>query len=501
MLKEDLSKLIASLSASEKRSFRTYCKQQSGLGLYASLFEIYIKSSVTPSNIENDFEVLHPKVSFDNTASYLFKVLTDMLTLSRIQQDKWFSQVFSVMKAKLYTERSLPDRALKELRRTQQQSQANEDHLLSYLCARMELSQLARTGFKDLNQQDLIAFQMRSKKTLQILRQTHEHHSLYELLSHKLLKEGISLSDKSDKSLDDLVLTELGIITQGSSHRFESRKLHLLFQSYFFIHKGDYNAALNLFKQLNKLMEENEAILDFPPYDYLDTLEGIISSLISIKYYEEMPYFINKIADLQAKKFPEHFSNLTHQIISIYEMAQLSGQQRFEEALQSHERNRIQGRFKEVIVSPEKYIEYLFNSSVAYLHCGKIKKANDSILQAIDIGRQQMDLPIFRACRLLQLLLHAELNDQEFISYEIRAYKRVYVGKAIALTFERSFFALITTDLQRISFSKRKRLVQRIEDDLEKISDGPYEQKILSYFDFIAWINKRIHYIIAEIDY
>jgi tetratricopeptide (TPR) repeat protein len=492
MLKEDLSKLIASLSASEKRSFRTYCKQQSGSGLYASLFEIYIKSSAVQADIEKGFAAQHPTVSFDNTASYLFKVLTDMLTFSRIQQDKWFNQVFSVMKAKLYTERSLPERALRELKRTQQQSQANEDHLLSYLCSRMELSQLARTGFKDLNQQDLIAFQMRGKKTLQILRQTHEHHSLYELLSHKLLNEGISLTNKDDKSLDDLVLTELGIITQGSSHRFESKKLHLLFQSYFFIHKGDYNAALNLFKQLNKLMEENEAILDFPPYDYLDTLEGIISSLISIKYYQEMPYFIHKIADLHAKKFPEHFSSLAQQIVSIYEMAQLSGQQRYDKALQAYERDKVQGRFREVTVSPEKYIEYLFNTSVAYLYCGKYNKANDSILQAINVGRQQMELPIFRVCRLLQLLIHAELNDQEFISYEIRAYKRVYAGKAISLSFERSFFEVITIDFQRISFSKRERFLQKIRNSIGRREDTAYQRKILSYFDFVAWIKTKL---------
>jgi len=498
MLKENLYKLITSLSTSEKRSFRTYCKQQSGSGLYASLFEIYITGSAAHVDLEVAFLTQHPEVSFDNTASYLFKVLTDMLTFSRIQQDKWFGQVFSVMKAKLYTERSLPERALKELRRTRRQAQETEDHLLSYLCSRMELSQLARTGFTGLNQQDLIAYQMKGKKALQILRQTHEHHSLYELLSHKLLNEGISLADKNDKSLDNLVLTELGIITQGSSHHFESKKLHLLFQSYFFIHKGDYNAALTLFKQLNKLMEENEAILDFPPYDYLDTLEGIISSLISIKYYEEMPYFIDKIADFRGKKFPEHFSNLTHQIICIYQMAQLSGQQRYEQALHSFELDKTQGRFREVSISPEKYIEYLLNVAIAYMHCGNIKLANDSIIQAINIGRQQMELPIVRACRLFQLLLHAELNDQEFISYEIRAYKRSYAGKASALSFEKSFFEVITTDLQRMSFTKRKRFLEKIVNGIEKLSDTPYQQKILAYFDFVAWIKEKVSSVALE---
>ncbi|RZL09125.1 MAG: hypothetical protein EOO89_21975, partial [Pedobacter sp.] len=99
MLKDDLHKLITSLSASERRNFRSYCKQQSGSGLYASLFEIYISASAVNAEVESLFESKHPSISFDNTATYLFKVLTDMLTMSRIQQDKWFSQVFSVMKA------------------------------------------------------------------------------------------------------------------------------------------------------------------------------------------------------------------------------------------------------------------------------------------------------------------------------------------------------------------------------------------------------------------
>lgn len=486
MLKADLEKLISSLSITEKKAFRIYCRQHTGEGKYAQLFEIYLSNIPGKALPEDVFQLSYPGTSFDNTAAYLFKVLTEMLTISRIQQDAWFGQLFSVMKAKLFTERSMPDRALKELRKTQRQAEDAEDHLLFYLCARMELSQLSRTGFANMDQHELIAFQMKGKQTLQVLRQTHEHHSLYEILSHKLLNKGISLNDENN--LDDLVLSELGIVTRGSSHRFESRKLHLLFQAYFFIHKSEYGAALGLFKKLNSLMELNQAILDYPPYDYLDTLEGILNSLLQIKYFEEMGYFISKVAGLAVKPYPEHFSNMANQTMAIFQMSCLMGVNNHVEAVKFHEVNKSTGRFNDIAISPEKYMAYHFQVSVAYFQSGKLKPANDSILKAINTGRNQTDLLIFRACRLFHLVLHAELGNNEFIAYEVRAYKRAFHGKGKIIPFEKFMFEVIQIDMKSNSRASNRRLAQKVQDGLDLTGASPSQIKVLQYFDFVAWL-------------
>jgi len=490
MLRTDLEKIISSLSAIEKKSFRIYYKQQNGDGKYGELFEMYLSAISGKSRPEESFRLKYPATSFDNTAAYLFKVLTEMLTMGRIQQDPWFGQLFSVMKAKLFTERSMPDRALKEIRRTQRQAENSEDHLLSYLCSRIELSQLARIGFDKMTQQELIDFQMKGKQTLQVLRQTHEHHSLYEILSHKLLNKGITLNEEDN--LDDLVLSELGIITRGSSHRFESRKLHLLFQAYFFIHKSEYNAALELFKKLNSLMELNESLLDFPPYDYLDTLDGILNSLLQIKYFDDMQYFIDKIETLLSKPYPEHFLNMAYQIMAIFQMNAIIGEEKYTEAVELHDLNKKAGRFNDIAISPEKYITYHFQLSIAFYMLKNLKRAKENILKAINIGRSQTDLLVFRACWLFQLVLYAELDDYEFITYEIRAYKRAFNGRSQIIPFEKLLFEVMLVDPKTNSKASNRRCAQKIQEGLNSAKTTITQEKLIQYFNFVGWMSGRL---------
>ncbi|MEJ7559967.1 MAG: hypothetical protein WKF66_16765 [Pedobacter sp.] len=490
MLRAELEKLIFSLSAAEKKSFRIYYKNQNGDGKYGQLFEMYLAAISGNSPAEECFHLKFPTSSFDNTAAYLFKVLTEMLTMGRIQQDPRFAQLFSVMKAKLFIERSMPDRALKEVRRTQRQAENSEDHLLSYLCSRIELSQLARVGFANMTQQELIDLQMRGRQTLQVLRQTHEHHSLYEILSHKLLSKGVMLNEEDN--LDDLVLSELGIITRGSNHRFESRKLHLLFQAYFFIHKSEYGAALELFKKLNSLMELNESILDYPPYDYLDTLEGILNSLLQIRYFDEMQYFISKIAGLLSKPYPEHFLNMADQTMAIFQMSTIIGEHKYAEALKVHDINKKTGRLNEITISPEKYIAYHLEVSIAFFKLGNLKSAKENILKAINVGRSQMELLIFRACWLFQLVLHAEVGDNEFVAYELRAYKRVFHGKSKVIPFEKFLFEVMLVETKRNSKASNRRLAQKVQEGLNGIDTTISQEKLLNYFDFVGWMYSHL---------
>lgn len=117
--------------------------------------------------------------------------------------------------------------------------------------------------------------------------------------------------------LNDLLISELSLITRGSQHNFESQKLHLLFQSFFFVNISDYKSSLKSFYDLNNLFESNESVWNFPPYDYLSTLEGILDNLRTIKYFNEMEYYINKIDILTEKKYPENFQIIARQTIYI----------------------------------------------------------------------------------------------------------------------------------------------------------------------------------------
>lgn len=489
MLKSDLEKLICSLSASEKKNFRIYCNDLMGSKDYLFLFELFCDPLLRKNDsIEAAFKKQLPSASFQNTLTYLFKVLTDMLVQIRINQDKWFARHHGIMKARLCFERSLPERGNKELKRVQTQAAKSQDYLMEYLSSRMELTQIADTGFPGINEQELVDLQMKGDQTLQILRQLHGHCSLYELLSHRLLNDGLAMARNDKQKLNDLVLSELSVITRGSQHRFETKKLHLLFQSFFFIHTGEYDAALKIFTELNELIESNESIRNFPPYDYLSVLEGILNSLRSINYYEEMDYFIQKTEQLSSQPYPEHFLNLAMQTGSLYRINMYIGKSEHQNAIryfESIKRNFLQ---KEIMINSEKHMELLFFAGLAYFKEMNWKNANKYISLAIEVGKNNHGFVIYRACRMLYLVIHSELGDMEFLNYEIRTYKRIFQKHPQGMLLEKILLATISFDFKKSSSAKKALLWKKISHRIGNKPKDDYEEQLIKYFNFFNWI-------------
>src|SRR5690606_6899886 len=114
---------------------------------------------------------------------------------------------------------------------------------------------------------------------------------------------------------------------------FESQKNHLLFQSFFLIHTGQYRSSLKSFNELNKLFEDNKPLWSFPPYDYLFTLEGILDNLRTIGYLREMGFYIQKIQNLLEHKYPDYFQTIASQTISIYRLHLILNTEGSKEAL------------------------------------------------------------------------------------------------------------------------------------------------------------------------
>jgi len=414
-----------------------------------------------------------------------------LLLQVRVDQDKWFAGHYGLMKARLCFERSLPQQALKELKKTQKIAEENQDHLVNYLAARMKLTQLADTSFPGLGEQELITLQMQSKQSLINLRQIHEHYSLYELLSHRLTYSSGILSEKDKKKVNDLVLSELSLITRRGKHDFEPKKLHLLFQSFFFMHTGEYKSALKVFKELNALIQNNETMWNYPPYDYLSALDGILDSLRNVAYFSEMDYFIEKMARLAERNYPEHFNSAATQTVYLYRLNMLVGKGQNLEAIQFFDTIKPYLNQKDCIANYEKHIEILFFTGIAFFNTGQYQKANKLIGYAIDSGKNINGLELNKACRLLHIIIHLELDNIDYLNYEIRAYKRTFSKHSKSLLIEKLIFNLIAIDPKRSSLVKKKVLWKKVELQTAAVLADKYEQQLLKYFNFCQWIEQK----------
>lgn len=489
MLLHELEKLIKSLSPAEKKHFQVHSAALDREKDYVRLYELIMEHTLDmKATWEQRFSERYPAKSLENTANYLYKVLTDNLIQVRIEQDSWYQQYQCLLKARLCFERSVPARAFKELQKAAKLATDTQNHTMGYQAARMELTALADSGFPGLTEQELVDKQMKAKHTLQTLRQIHEHYSLYELLSFRLTQGKLTQSAKQDRQVNDLILSELSLSTRGSQHQFEPQKLHLLFQSFFFIHTGEYRSALRIFYQLTQLIEANESMWDYPPYDYLSALDGILDSLRSIGYYGEMNTFINKLEALSDRPYPEHFRNLAALTVRVYRLNRLSGQKQTEKATDLIVSAMDNAPYDTLMEGHEKQLELYYFQSLVHFQLHEWAKAKRKLNQLFAAGKQNSQSAVYRAGRLLHILLSYELDDLEYLDYEIRSYKRVFAKYGKAFRIEKLLFNTIAADPKRRGNAWKANTCKKIADKLREVKSDKRELLLLKYFDFGEWL-------------
>ena len=494
MIKNDIISLVKSLTTSEKRSFKLFCKKQSGSKDYMNLFKIIERSDLVdnPEDIVLKFKKSNPRKSFDNTAQYLLKQVTGSLIQIATTNNPQFQQYFAIMRSKMLLDRSISQEGIKELKKAQKLASNLQNPLLLFHTFRQELEYLSKMGFPGMTEDNLIEMQMKAKKNLRQLHQIQEHYSLFELLRFRLIYSGRSLSEEDKMKLNDLVTSELGVISRGIQHNFESNKIHLLFQAFFLIHIGRYKSSLQSFKELNELFESNESQWNFPPYDYLYTLEGILDNLRSIKYYDEMDFFIEQIKKLLKKNYPEHFETVAWQTIYIFKMnlfinkGDPSKAIKFSESIPTaHIKNNGSGNL-------EKHVELLFHIAVALFHLEYFQKASKKLVIIKALGKVKINSGIQRASWLMHILLHYELDDLLYLDYEIRSYKRTFKKTGKILEIERLVFKIIKHDPKRKKVKENLKLWDKIQAHTMEIDRSSYERQILKYYDFNFWIRNKL---------
>jgi hypothetical protein len=286
------------------------------------------------------------------------------------------------------------------------------------------------------------------------------------------------------------MLSELSLSIRGSKTNFESEKLHLLFQSFFFITIGDYKSSLKSFNELNSLFEKNEPSWNFPPYDYLSTLEGILDSLRTIEYYDEMNYFLNKIEKLTDKKYPEYFQTIARQVSFIFKLNVLVNKGEYKDAIVLIRTIPYELLQKANLVDYDKLSELLFYTGLVYFRNKEFQKANKYISILLSLGKVNNNSTIYKASRLLHIIIHYELKNMNYLDYEIRSYKRTF-NKRKELMIEALIIKIIKLDPKRKSKPRNQNDWKKVSKAIEEININKYEKQVLKYFDYTIWVKEK----------
>ncbi len=491
MLKsESLIHLINNLTKQEKKEFSLYISNKPEKD-YIFLFRLIDDKKVSdPEELKMSFLAAKPTSSFNTVVIYLFDLLIDILTRLRTEQDSYYLLFNELLHARVLYEKSMYQECFQVLKKVKEKAVYYENHFALLVAQRLELNYLLTLDFEDMDEQKLLNKQYKMNNTLKSIRQLNEQSSLYELLKYRMINRGASRSLEETQKLDDLVTSEISIVASAGVENFEIKKNHQLFQANYFITVGDYKAAFNSFVELNKLFEENSHLWNNPPVYYLMTVEGMLESLRIMHNYEGMNYFIEKLAKLSSPS--SSFQLNVMYVIFIYRLFSFIDAGDFDKAgiwIAEHQTSLID---KMLLLKEQQQAEMSLYIALIHLGNGEYRKARKRL--SATIGRGHLySLPLFRTIRIVNVMIHYELGDVDYIQSEIRSIKReMSKNKGYNLKVESFLLKFLNYSFADTNRKKRAEIWESMAEEVHALYADKYETQILRKFDFVAWVEAKI---------
>lgn len=487
-----ITMIISSLSKSEKRGFKLYCNTQKGEKLYIALFDIVDNLAMKgKEKIQSRFEKENDGKNIEVAAGYLYKLLLNFLVQKRGEksiQAKIFQQI---EKSKVLFEKKLLDEASDELLIAKKLAEKYEDDIMQMLVSRVEMGQNRLLDFINISEKELITKQMKMQAIMKYSRTINQHFFLLDILNYRLLHKYHISIEKEKEVLDDLVLSELHVISNSNYSGFQSEKIHLLFQSAYYLEIGNYISAVRNYKCLLELFKENYHLIQNPPIYYLNAVVGILDSLFTAGVYEEMNQFIDILNKMSHEKYQVDFLLKISWLEYYYRIMILLHTGGWEKI------NHIQEAFTDRLLTHISYLpldiqlEYHLLNTFILFSKGNLKEAHKSLKPIFFNGKIFQHLPLFSLARVVNLLITVEMGGNDFVDTEIAALKRGFIGKNLSKTEKLVLKFIQDYPLPRYP-QMRNKMANSYRKKINIIRNDKFERSVLKHFDFLTFIESKL---------
>jgi hypothetical protein len=485
---DSLIVLINSMDSTEKRYFGLQTKMYEGEKDYQLLFHIIQKTSLNTKVVKTEFKKLRPNTSFDIICNHLYYILLDKLSAKDTENEIEFQVLKAYQRARFLLKRNLFEECFQVIKKYK--SIALEYELFSHflLLAKLEIKTYNQLEFNGLDEDSLIKKQAKIESVSRQQRAIENHTGLYNLITIRQIKQGLVRNEAEKEKLNDLAFNELQANSGQSKDSFEAKKLHLLFQSAYFMKTANPKSSLKVYYELNDLFENNRKLWGNPPFLYFNHLRGILNNLRWFGHYNEMPYFIEKMKNL-VTEYPSTKSNIQYQIF-IFESLILTDQHHFEESL--NHLTRFETEFSDSTVN----LQFVSHTGIAlqiatvYFWNKEYKKALKTIRPLLNAGKPFNQLPQTKSMRFINILIHFKLNDSDYLESEIRSFERDLNKKNVLFKTEEIILKGIKQYNKETDPIKKKNGLLLQKDKLIILKEDPYENQLLKTFDFIYWLEQ-----------
>lgn len=487
---DSLIVLVNSMDSADKRYFGLHSQIYEGAKDYWLLYQIILKSNLDADSVKAEFKKIKPKASFEITCNHLYQSLLDRLSTKDVETEVEFEVLKAYQQALFLYKRNLCNESLLLIRKFKKITLEYELFSHFLLLAKLEIRIYNQLEFDQIDEDQLVRKQAKIESVSRQQRAIENHTGLYNLISLRQSKQGQVRNEAEKAKLNDLAFNELQAISGQNKDSFEAQKLHLLFQSAYFMKTANPKSSLKVYYELNELFENNRKLWGNPPFFYINHIRGILNNLRWFGHYSEMPYFIDKLRHL-ITEFPSAQNN-TQPLIFIFESLILTDQKLYADAL-----NHLNQKLDEITLGITNLTfatqaSMALQTAIVYFWNREFKMALKVIRPVLNAGKPFNQLPQTKPVRFLNILIHCELGDHDYLESEIRSVERDLRKRGKLLKSEEIIFKSVLTILNETDNRKRNKKLQTQKEILLGLKDDPFERQLLNSFDYVTWLETQL---------
>lgn len=193
-----------------------------------------------------------------------------------------------------------------------------------------------------------------------------------------------------------------------------------------------------------------------------------------------------KATDLQISIFSQSYINeiLLYEFIGQYDKAVnivpsvIKGLDKYESKINNQEEVRINHAI-----------------SLAYFGVGEYNKALHWVNRIINTNYQDLRQDTIRISKLLNLIIHFELGNEDLLGYIYKSNLRFFNNQEKQYKFESVFLNYFKKIALSKRDSKQKETYIKFKEELQRVFKDKFEKNALEFFNFYAWLDSKIHNI------
>jgi hypothetical protein len=471
--------LLQSLDNDEKRNFI----KSKGFGKakksYMVLFDMIDNCKVNINKIKAEFEIRLPGSNFQVSLNHLYFTLLQHFSESNPDIEDLLLE--KIRQIRFLIRKGLLENALSLTRKYSEIALKFEKHDYLLLLYSLEFKIIELLEFDDLSEEKLISFQDTVKNAMNHKMSVASHLSLYQILLHRLLN---LTSGKEDVEMNDLLVSEYNIMLNPRYNSFEAERLHLLFQSVYFMNRGNFNASLQLFQNLIGLFDANPLKWKNNPGVYIDLISEILNNLRLMRKYEEIAGFISKLEILELKDINDRqkqryllfvHKNLNHIDIGAYQ-----------KAFQIMDSYDFHIDKDNLCLLPSRRAVIMILRLVTLIATGYYREGNRLLNSLL---KEEFKLPeiYIQPIAMLSIIIRLQLGLSGLVRYELSSLERRIRKRGIN-NFDSLFLGFFKELIKTESKHENRVLIEKYRPKFSETIANQRNVIFLKYFDFMLWL-------------